>query len=111
MENMVNENRGNTNEKVYFDLMVELLFVSFSMTAFAKEVDKGEVDFNLYIDYWNTAEKVYEIDGSEFKVLASELIITRGILTAYKIVEMHDDYKDTKLGIVYVWATFISIIN
>lgn len=93
-------------------LLTALLFVGFSMTTFAQEVDEGEADFNLYIDYWNTAEQVYVINGIEFKVLASEPasepVITRARFTAYKTVEMRDLYNDAKLGSVYVWADCIN---
>ena len=90
-------------------LMVTLLFVcSLSMPVFAQEKTENDADFNLCIDYWNTAEQIYVINGIEFKVLASDPIMTKGRFTANKTVAMRDLYNDARLGNVYIYAVCVN---
>ncbi|GAB6085302.1 hypothetical protein [Alkaliphilus crotonatoxidans] len=95
-------------KKLFSFLLAALLFVGFPATTFGQVTNVGEADFNLYIDYWNTAEQVYVINGIEFKVLASEPITPKARFTASKTVEMRDLYNDAKLGSVYVWASCVN---
>lgn len=88
--------------------MATLLFVCISVPVYAQEGAENETDFNLYIDYWNTKEQIYVINGIEFKVLASNPIMMRGKFLADKTVEMRDLYNDAKLGSVYVYALCVN---
>lgn len=96
-------------KKLTLFLMIIMLFVGISMPVSAKEVTDGEANFNLHVDYWNTAEQVYVINGIEFKVLASNnSIMPRGKFKAEKFVELRDLYNDAKLGTVYIWADCVN---
>lgn len=96
-------------------ITVALILACFATPALAME--NNSTTFELNIDFGDTAEQIYVIDGIEFKVLAASPVMSRAALDAHKTVEMRDLVNDAKLGSVYIYATgvydgtFVAVSN